>query len=317
MKTITILLISLSLILSQKYSIGMVEWIGYAGNNVADTKGFWKDQGLDVEVKVFGTSSELHDAFKNGKIDIMHNVLATSLTHFFAGNDVVVVMQTGNSYGGDKVIIKRGISIKDLKGQDFLLYDDDPAVMLFLENVLKKKKLKISDFNYKVMEPVDAADKFISGSANLIMSYDPQSLRALRKGNGKILSSTKDFKASLAEGWIMHRAKLKSTPKKDLKKLFTGWAKAADWMNKKSNFKELFKILKSQTLPNQKIGFKEAKTMLSGIKVLDSGELESANKKEVVNYFKSLKEFLKKTNGLKKPFNPSYIVQTKDLLDAM
>lgn len=307
----------LSILFSQKYSVGMVEWIGYAGNNIALEKGFWKDQGLDVSVTVFKTSNELHKAFSDGTIDIMHNTLASSLKHYFNGVDVVVIMQTGYSNGGDKVIIKRGKSLRDLKGEDFLVYDDDPSIMYFLSKVMKKKRVNLADYTYKTVDVSYASDKFVAGTSNVIMTYDPYALRAIKEGKGEIVSSTRDFKSAIPEGWIMKRAKLKSTPKEDLKKLFTGFTQSLEWMNKKKNFKEFFKILKSKTFVSQKVGFREAKTMISGVKFFTKRELENENKRDVVDYFKDIKKFLKKQGKLTKSFNPKYIVQTKPLIDAL
>ena len=295
----------------------MVRWMGYAANNVADKKGYWKEQDLDVKVNVYPTSKELHAAFSSGEVDIMHNVLASGIEHHFNGIDVVVVMQTGYSNGGDKVIVKRGKDVRDLKGQEVAVYDDDPAVLYFLSKVLDKKETTLNDFKFKVLNPAAASDKFIAGNVNMLMNYDPEALRAISKGNGEIIASTKDFRSVIPEGWVMKRAKYKEMPKEDFKKLCSGWVKASEWMKKKKNFKELFQIVKTSTFSGVKITFRDAKTMLAGVKLLSQREMRSENKREVFDYFKELREFLKKNNLLKKSFNPNYIVNTTMLIESI
>ena len=110
MKNLLLFILIVSFLCCQGLKIGMIEWIGYAGNNVALEKGYW--EGLDTKVIVYSSRAELEKAFTDGDIDIMHNALAKSLQYIFKGIDVVNIMQTGYSSGGDKVIIKRDLKLK-------------------------------------------------------------------------------------------------------------------------------------------------------------------------------------------------------------
>jgi NitT/TauT family transport system substrate-binding protein len=317
MKKIIFVLLSFFIVSAQSFTIGMVEWLGYAGNNVADVKGYWKNSGLDVTVKVYSNSQNLKNAFNKGEVDIMHNVLATSLDYYFEGKDIVVVMETGWSYGGDKLIIKRGKSVKNLKGTDIGVYSRDPGVLYFVDKSLNKKSLALSDFSYEVFDPEMLTAKFADGTYDVVVNYDPEALQTLKKGQGEILTSSKDFSGIIPEGWIMMRSKYNSTNKKDLTKLMEGWIKAVKWINKKKNFKEFFRIVKKKTFISKSMGFRDVKTTLNGIKYLRKSELKSENKKKVYEYFKDLRKFLKKNDMLKKPYNPKYLVDTSILLKAL
>ncbi len=50
------------------YRIGMLHWAGFSINNVADVKGFWKDQGIEVQVINLANNQELNNAFVNKRI---------------------------------------------------------------------------------------------------------------------------------------------------------------------------------------------------------------------------------------------------------
>src|SRR5690606_3434176 len=61
----------------QKFTVGYVNWIGYTGLFVAKDKGYFTEEGLDVETKLFSAPSDGVPPVMNGDLDIHLTTLDT------------------------------------------------------------------------------------------------------------------------------------------------------------------------------------------------------------------------------------------------
>jgi len=188
---------------------------------VASANGFWKDQGIDVMVFNFSSNMEINTALTKNRIHIGFDMIGTAVGLYMEGSPVKVVAETDWSHGGDKIIVKKDINIKDNKGMPIGVYIDKPSVTYFLNKYLSLEGLKISDFKIVQMETEFLAKNFINERPfKVIVSYDPDALKAEREGNGKVVATSAAYEGCIPEGMMMMKDTIASAPTDDLIKIF-------------------------------------------------------------------------------------------------
>lgn len=300
------------------YKVGTVAWIAYSPLNVADAKGFWKDQGLEVEVITFGTNQELNSAVENKRIDYALDMLGTWAGMYAQGAPIKILGETDWSNGGDKIIAKQDVDLTKLKGQTLGVYLNQPSVTFFLNKFLATNGLKLSDVEIVEMDPVGMSDNFISGRLPMIVNYDPEALRAEREGKGKLVATSATYAGVIPEGFAGHADVIKAIPEADQIKFFTGWLRAVKWSKDPANWNEYREILNGKTF-GSKNSDEDLKAMLASVLVHDAKEQLARNQPGggVEQYLGELKGFLDQNGLLKKPFAPGEVLARESLLKAL
>ncbi len=198
--TSMMMLLMAGMVEARTYKIGVTPWTGWSPTHVAEAKGFWKAQGLDVKVFTFPDNIAIDTALKNTRIDIGFEMLGTAVGLYLEGVPVVIIAETDWSYGGDKIIVKNDAAATDLKGKPIGVYLNQPSVTYFLNQYLTQIGLKLSDVRIVEMETAQLADKFIAGLFKVIVIYDPDALRAEREGNGKVVPPRLRMRAASRKG---------------------------------------------------------------------------------------------------------------------
>lgn len=177
-----------------KLVVGHDVWIGYAGVFIADSKGFFKDAGLDVELKRFPGPGDSPPALIAGHLDLvlttLHNLVLV------AGNEpgvkVQLVYLIDSSNGADGIVSKTSInSVADLKGKKVAVTIGE-ANEFFLITALEKAGLKMTDVQPINVSADDAGAAFLSGNVDAAVTWEPWLTKATA-GGGKVLYSSKDL----------------------------------------------------------------------------------------------------------------------------
>ncbi len=326
MKRIIFTAICISLIFSgmaysRTYKIGSYHWIGFSANDVANVKGFWKNQGLNAEVINFTSEIDAKNALVNKRIDISFLMLGTWLGFYMEGSPISIIAEVDWSHGGDKVIVKKKYDIRKLKGEPFGIYVEDPAVLFFLNNYLSANNMKLSDVKIiGGLEAKELADSFIFDRLKGLVLYNPNALRAEREGNGKIVASTASYPGCMPEGAAMRTDVLREFPKGDLVKIFKGWIEAVKWIHNKANWEEYKKILNSRTFEGETpYSDKDLADMYEGVRIHDEKMLLERNGDGggLSIWINEAKAMLKENNMLKKEFKPEEIFDNTAIKEAL
>ncbi len=303
---------------ARTYKIGMIHWIAYSPLNVAAEKGLWK--GVDVEVINFGSNQELNSALEHKRIDIALDMMGSWVGMYMDGVPLTLIGETDWSYGGDKIIAKKGVDMSALKGGTIGVYLNMPSVTFFLNKYLSPNNLKLSDVNIIELEPETMADNFISNRFKVIVNYDPQALRAEREGNGKVVATSASYAGCIPEGFVAYTEVLKNIPEKDLSKIFKGWIDAVKWAKESSNWNEYKKILNGKTFEGED-AYSDAdlKGMINSVAIHDVKTQLERNKDGggFETYLNELRIFLKQNNMLKKDFDPKKLFNNKVIVDTL
>lgn len=299
--------------------IGTVAWAGFSPLNVADTQGFWKAEGLTVEVIIFGSNQEVNGALEAGRIDLALDMIGSWVGLAQSGAQLVIVGETDWSNGGDKIIARQGYDLTKLKGSRVGVYLDQPSVTFFLHRFLQSKQLTLADVEAVELEPQAMADNFIAGKLPLIVNYDPQALRAEKEGKGQVVATSASYAGVIPEGFAALAPNWKSISDEDKARLWRGWLQAVTWTRDAANWPTYQRVLNEKTFPNDP-DFSEAdlKGMVEAVSIHNADTLAKRNRVggDLTQYLKELYSFLAVNGRLKREFQPAEQLDTASLVKA-
>lgn len=308
-------------VVPRTYKIGMVHWAAYSPLNVAEVKGFWKEQGIDVDVVNYTDGTELYARLDDKGVDIALDMIGSWVDLYLQGKPYTIIGETDWSHGGDKVIMKRGKSLADLKGSRLGVYLDLLSVKYFVNKYLTANGTSFSDFNVvEVGNPDSLADKFISGEFEIEANYDPYVSRAVAEGDGVVGATSADYSGCIPEGFVARRDVLATIPQEDLVKIFRGWIKAVKWAADSSNWKEYRQILMAETFPGDGITTDDQlRTFLGAVKIHSQSEGVEANKTDggLYKFLTDLEGFARKNGYEGKGFTPQEIFDNRAIMVAL
>lgn len=304
---------------AKQLHVGMSPWIADYPLNVADVKGFFKLEGIDIKVTNFASDQEMQAAAKHKRVDFIADMLGSFVGYDQEGFPMTILAQTDWSHGGDQIILKKGVEIKSLKGQPLGVYQNKPSVTYFLDKWLGTKGLHLKDFKLVDMEAENVTKNFIAGKMKLIVNYDPYSGDAVKKGNGVVMATTATWPGVMPEGIGGHADMVSKIPAKDLTGFFKAWVRAVEWAQNPKNWPEFAKILRTKTFPGETLSDQDLKDMLASVHIHKKAELKTFNQPGGASdkFLSSVAAFLKTNGLLKKPVAPKSLFFPAAVLKAV
>ena len=173
--------------------VGHDFWIGYAGVFIAQDKGFFKDEGVEVELKSFPGPADSLPPLIAGHLDMnlttLHNL---ALVSGASDADLKLVYLIDASHGADAIVAKKALpTLKDLEGKKIAVTFNE-ANHLFLLVALESAGLTEADVELVNVSPDEAGAAFVAGSVDACVTWEPWVTKAMSEGDGHVVYSTKD-----------------------------------------------------------------------------------------------------------------------------
>ena len=305
---------------ARTYKIATVAWAGWSPANVADVKGFWKEEGIDVKVYTTANPLEALNLFRNKLVDIAFDMVGSMVGLYMDGLPISIIAETNWSHGGDKIIVKSDLDVAELKGKPIGVYFSQPSVLYFLNQYLSTIGLQASEARIIEMEADVLTEHFIAGRFGMIVAYDPHALRAVKEGNGKIVATSASYEGVIPEGMMALTDVLNEIPENDLKKILKGWVTAAEWIQDEANWGEYMEILNNYTFENDPpYSEQELKQMVNAVRIhgADMLRLRNQNGGGLQKYLADLKTFLTLNDILKEDFTVEGIFHNTPIMDIL
>ncbi len=215
----------------EKFTLGINTWVGYGPFWLAQDKGFFEDEGLDVNITVIEDSAQRKAAVLNGSIDGLGDTTDLLVLSRAENIPSIAVMQIDQSNGADGIISTDNInSVADLKGQKVAVQKNFVSES-FLYYLLQKNGLTPKDVKIIDMEAGAAGAAFVSGSVDIAVTFEPWMSKAKDRRGGKILISSKEADGVISDILTIREDYLAEHPE-TVKKFMKGWFKALDyWKN--------------------------------------------------------------------------------------
>ena len=218
-------------------------WPGFAPVHAARDLGYFKEEGLEVEIKFEDDRANVMAAYERGDIEAD---MRTVGEHQGRPRDEttpgVIIGTIDQSLGGDGVIADASInSAADLKGKTIAAEINIPA-RLILQLKLKAAGLAFSDLQIKDIATADTVAVFSDSSIMAVATYEPymsQAVKSSGRAGSKVLFSSKDTPGLITDIISVRREDLAANPEK-YRKFLRGIYRAIDYANKEPDkFAEL------------------------------------------------------------------------------
>jgi NitT/TauT family transport system substrate-binding protein len=175
------------------YKVGYNAWIGSIGFFVAKEKGFFKEEGLDMQGKSFSSPGDGLKPLLSGDLDADLTTADTVLTILDkAPGQIKMVYLTDTSAGADAVLAKKEIAdIKGMKGKK-VAATLGQCNQLLLDKALEKAGLTEKDVQLVNMNPDDAGAAFAAGQIDVAVTWEPWITKVSGEKKGHVIWSSKE-----------------------------------------------------------------------------------------------------------------------------
>lgn len=155
-----------------KFRVGLIPWVGWGEAHIADVKGFYKEEGLEVEQTVFQSVTDVNSALLSDQIDLV----------WLVASDLVVLTDTtpglkfiyASDYSGEvDAIVGRNIaSPKEIAGKR-LAREDIPYEVVFVTKFLESVGLTAEDVDVVPLTAADGATALVAEDLDAVATYEP------------------------------------------------------------------------------------------------------------------------------------------------
>ena len=310
----------------RKYKIATIEWIAWSPLDVAAELGFWKEEGVDVELIHYETSPVLYEVIRSGKVDLSCNMAGSIVGMHNTGTPMTILAEIDWSHGGDLLIQKKGFDITEYEQRVIGIHYDSPAIWIFIQKYLERFDMDFTDFRRIELDPKELALQFLAGRLPFIQNYEPFASIAISDGEGEIIATSADFEGIIPDCLYGLRSRVNEIPPEDLRAIIRGWVRAAEWSNNPNNWDAYSEILKSKTLQNTGDHSDEAlRKFYNIVRIHNIEELRSHNLNDdgIRGYLSALFQFMDdfdKLDHWKEPFellDTSHLIRALDEMDKI
>ena len=238
--------------------------------------GYFKEQGVDVDVQLFSNYADGLNALMSGNIDMFVPALADIIPGYVSGADIKVIMVQDFSAGADGLIASSDIkSVKDLKGKNIAIEFGGSDHLLLLK-CLENAGLSESDVNLVNMSTGDASNAFIAGQVDAAAIWEPSLSMAQKATGGNILATSGDSEyEGLIPAVLAVNGKSLESKRDEMKRGMKAWYSARDAYE--NNFDEFAEAVSkhAEVTPDE---FKElmkgcnVRTMDENVKAFEDGD---------------------------------------------
>ncbi len=291
---------------AQKVVIGYTPWPGYIAFFVARDKGYFADEGLDVELKNYPSLAQTAVDYKAGLIQGVMNLGLDTIHQAETGLDHKAVLLIDDSKGSDGIIAGPGIKdFAGIKGKK-VAYEFGTLEEFFLRYALEEHGLSLSDIQSVNHYPEAAADALIKKEVDVAVTYEPFMSRAMfAAGGSKIYSSAQA--PGLITDILTFRTDFIVQNPNTIAAMIRAYFKAIDFI--KFNPAEAHRILAEA----YGISTDDVVAQLDGVKVSDQDRNRAAfsptSAQSLYVNLQSIAQFVQAVGKEEKPFDTATLIE--------
>lgn len=173
---------------------GGSSWIAHIPAYIAVEKGFFEDEGLDVEFKSFATSSERMTALASGAVDFGSTGAISAISLMAAGDKSFSVFASPDIYVGQEgVVASKDISsFEDLRGEKIAVPFSSSSHVLLLDLLKENNLIPNKDVEVINMDGGDIVSAFTTGEINAAAIWSPYFNQIQDVEGAKVLATDTD-----------------------------------------------------------------------------------------------------------------------------
>lgn len=215
-------------------------WVGYGPFYIAQEKGFFAEEGVEIELSIMENTPLKMGALMAGRVDIVASTADEFPTYMRDGKPLKYILAVDNSNGGDGVVSNKDIAtVADLRGRT-VAFEEGSVSQFFINALLRREGLTQDDIKMVNMTATDAGVAFSANRVDAAVTWEPHLSQGAATDHGKVLVNSAetpglivDVVAVLDETASEHRAELEG--------FVRAWQKALDFLE--SNPAEAYQIM--------------------------------------------------------------------------
>jgi len=206
-------------------TITMHLWPGYAHSYIALEKGFFKEEGVDVELNLIENIQDNIAYFLKGKADLAFGLQSDAMRLAAQGFDIKIIYIADFSNGGDTIVSKKEIkNIVDLKGKTVSVDGLNSFNHIFLVNLLELNGLTEEDVKIIPIPASEVHYELDAGTIDAGQTWNPYYSEAISKGY-RLLASTANAPGIVTDVLMIRSNVLEERPE-DVRKVIKALFKA-------------------------------------------------------------------------------------------
>ncbi len=211
-----------------KLKIGYAVWVGYGPLFIARDKGFFKEEGLDVELIKIEDPKERFTVLAGGQLDGLVTTLDNMSQYWKTDLPFKAFLALDESSGGDGIVtVNDSIkTVKDLKGKHVGV-NVGSVSQFFLEYVLQQNGLSGKDVTMVKMKQGDVPAALAANRIDAGVTWEPHLSKSVKNG-GKLLITSKDTPGLIVDGLMLRSDVIKANPNAP-KAVINAWYKAIEY----------------------------------------------------------------------------------------
>src|SRR3989338_5341224 len=214
---------------SATLKIGLNPWIGNGLYFIAQEKGFFEANNINVKLESFDDGAIGKQLLNSGKVDVLPITPETVVIIKDSGLGIKIIGMTVASKGADGIIATRDVqNLTDLRGKKVAFEVGSPSHFL-LSYFLYHQNLDTSILDVVNTTAPDAGAAFVAGQVDAAVTWEPWLSKASERPGGHVLLSSKTMEL-FPDMMIIRNDVLESNPEAAAALLRSLFA-AIDWIN--------------------------------------------------------------------------------------
>jgi NitT/TauT family transport system substrate-binding protein len=217
-------------------------WPGEYWQEVAVAKGFFEEEGLNVEL--IDTNQDYEQSLKdmiNHEMDVNQFTMYAFMKAVAEGHDLVAVINTDKSNGVESILATQDIkNVQDLAGKKVGVQKDS-YLNYILTSVLEDSGVSSESVERVEVPGEEAGQGLINGEYDAIVMWEPIISETKISINGNILFDTSQSETLQYPGVLVFHRTFVEERGEDLQKFVNVWARTTKYMQE--NQEEAFGVI--------------------------------------------------------------------------
>ncbi|WP_423893643.1 ABC transporter substrate-binding protein [Candidatus Pelagadaptatus aseana] len=209
--------------------IALNPWPGYEYLYLAEQKGFFKEEGANIEIVQLMSLSDSQRAYTNGRVDGLASTLIEAVqAEPLGGAPLSVILVSDFSNGGDVILANNEIdNMSALKGKT--VGAELSSLGLFvLQRALTRHGMTLEDVRLVNTEQAQGLNALQQGRIDAFVTYPPESLNILNQGGYQQIFDSSEIPFEIIDTLAIAKHILQAKPELP-GQIHRAWQKALDY----------------------------------------------------------------------------------------
>jgi NitT/TauT family transport system substrate-binding protein len=210
--------------------IAINAWPGYELIYLAQEKGFFRENGVNVRLVEFGSLSDARRAYETGKVDgLATTVVEVLMARDATPRDLQIVRVFDASNGADVIVARSNIaSMAELRGKRIGVELASLGIYV-LTRALELEQMTLADVRVVSQDQKTMREELINGELDAVVTYPPESLAVLSDPKFRTVFSTLKIPGEVVDVLAMDGPTMRARPA-DVKAFLKGLDVAYDYL---------------------------------------------------------------------------------------